>query len=325
MNRIGRLGLCMVLAAVAATADVVKDIPYYEEGAPKRGNLEYLEERCKLDLSTPSNFPGFSTIIWVHGGGLTKGGKSFPRVLDKEMVGIVAVNYRLSGERAECPDYLYDTAAAVAWTLKHIAEYGGDPNKVYLTGHSAGGWLVAMVTLDPKYLATFGAKPTQLAASWPLSGQMTTHFNVLAERRAKDKSTPSVWLDEYAPIYLARSEFLKGVELPELFFVVGDTTLEMPSRVEENRLIEARLRRVLRRTKTHYIDIETGTHSSMSSPGLALLQSTIWEKIKAERKAEAEAKAKAEAEAKAKGAGNAEPKAEERAAAPEAKPQEKQP
>ncbi len=302
MNGIGRLGLCMVLAAVAATAEIVKDIPYYEKDAPKQGNLEYLEERCKLDLSTPSNFPGFSTIIWVHGGGLTKGGKSFPDVFNKEIVGIVAVNYRLSGERAECPDYIYDTAAAVAWTLKHIAEYGGDPNKVYLTGHSAGGWLTAMVTLDPKYLATFGAKPTQLAASWPLSGQMTTHFRVLGERREKDKSTPSVWLDEYAPIYLVREEFMKNLELPEMFFVVGDTALEMPSRVEENMLVEARLRRVLRRTNTHFIDIETGTHTSMAASGMALLQSTIRAKIKAERKAkaQAEAKAKAAAEAKAK-------------------------
>ena len=65
----------LTLVSISASAGIWKDIPYYEKDAPKQGNLQYLEERCKLDLETPAKRTKFPTLVWLHGGGLKKGGK----------------------------------------------------------------------------------------------------------------------------------------------------------------------------------------------------------------------------------------------------------
>ena len=65
-------------------------------------------------------------------------------------------------DRVTYPDFVADTAQAVAWTLDHIGAYGGDAGRVFLAGHSAGGYNAAMVALDPRWLARFGHSPQQL-------------------------------------------------------------------------------------------------------------------------------------------------------------------
>jgi len=60
--------------------------------------------------------------------------------------------------------------------MKHIGEYGGDPTRVYVAGHSAGGYLTLMVGLDKAYLARYGEDADRLAGLFPVSGQTNTHF-----------------------------------------------------------------------------------------------------------------------------------------------------
>ncbi len=60
---------------------------------------------------------------------------------------MIGVGYRLS-PKVQHPVYIEDAAAAVAWTFRNIASYGGDPDKIFVTGISAGGYLTAMVGLD---------------------------------------------------------------------------------------------------------------------------------------------------------------------------------
>ena len=84
--------------------------------------------------------------------------------------------------------------------MKHIPEYGGNPKMIFMAGHSAGGRLTAMATLDPKYLGTFGFSPMQLARALPSSGQMTTHFQVLKKCRMQDQQVPQFVSDQYAPL-----------------------------------------------------------------------------------------------------------------------------
>lgn len=88
---------------------------------------------------------------------------------------MAGVNYRLS-PRATHPAYIDDAAAAVAWVMKHIGEYGGDPTRVYVAGHSAGGYLTLMVGLDKAYLARYGEDADRLAGLFPVSGQTNTHL-----------------------------------------------------------------------------------------------------------------------------------------------------
>ncbi len=255
---------CAILSLTAGAA-LKPEIPYYESDAPKTGDVDYLNARCKLDLYTPEGVTNFPTVVWFHGGGLSAGSKHYPEPLDRTKFAVASVNYRLSGKGAKCPDYLYDAAAATAWVLKHIHEYGGDPKKVYVAGMSAGGYLSAMVALAPKYLAAFGCRPCDLAGAFPVSGQMTTHFRILAERRAIDSSVPDLVLDEYAPIMNAR----KGA--PPLALFVGDTTVEWPCRNEENTFLEARLRRNFGDRNVRVYVLPTCSHSTVMRPSLVII------------------------------------------------------
>ncbi len=268
----------LVMALVAVTAlwlgaaeKQIKDIPYYEEGAPAVGNLEYRGERCKLDLMYPDDIKDFSTVVYFHGGGLTGGNKGIPAPLKGSKLAVVAPNYRLSGVNGTAaPDYIVDAAAAVAWVLKHIKEYGGNPERVYVSGHSAGGYLATMVSLDQSYLDKFGFSANQLAGILPLSGQMTTHFQILKEYKIKDPNfKASILLDEYAPITHARKD------APPLVLLVGDTEIEWPARAEENALLEARMRRNMKHPYVRLYQFQGFNHGSMVTPGLMILKEEI--------------------------------------------------
>ena len=118
--------ILLFFAASALYAGEWKDIPYYEKTFPVRGDGEALRTFCKLDLKTPEtkNFP---TLVWFHGGGLSRGSRFLPREIDTKKIAVVSVDYRLSGPKVSHPDYIFDAAAAVSWTLGNIRKHGGDP------------------------------------------------------------------------------------------------------------------------------------------------------------------------------------------------------
>ncbi|MCK5280903.1 MAG: alpha/beta hydrolase, partial [Cyclobacteriaceae bacterium] len=111
---------------------------------------EYMRERCRLDVYYPKDEEGFSTVIWFHGGGLRAGNKSIPGSLKKQGFAVVPVNYRLF-PKVKSPAYIDDAAAAVAWVFNHIEKYGGDVKRIFISGHSAGGYLTSMIGLDKSY------------------------------------------------------------------------------------------------------------------------------------------------------------------------------
>jgi len=78
-------------------------------------------------------------------------------------------SYRLAPKYPH-PAQIEDVAAAFAWTVRHIAEHGGDTNRIYVGGHSAGGHLAALLTLDARYLATYQLSPRQIRGVLALSG-----------------------------------------------------------------------------------------------------------------------------------------------------------
>ncbi len=128
----------------------------------------------QLDVYPPQNgAKNVPVFIFVHGGAWVKGNKEHYRGIGERFSrqGILAIlpDYRLS-PAVQHPAHAEDVAAAVAWTFKHAAEYGGDAKKIYLAGHSAGGHLVALVATDPKYLAIHGLQPADLAGVIPISG-----------------------------------------------------------------------------------------------------------------------------------------------------------
>ena len=259
---------CLLLLAVCLAAGEWKNIPYYGKNTPFQGDRKAAEKYCKMDIKTPEtkNFP---TLIWFHGGGLKWGDKFFPPEIDTNKIAVFTVNYRLAGKTVRHPDYIYDAAAAVSWVLDNIKKYGGDTKKIYISGHSAGGYLAAMIALDRKYLKTFGHSPDELAGVYPVSGQMTTHFQILAERREKNPGTGDLAVDEYAPLHHASKE------APPMIFFCGDPAKDIASRVEENQLIYARMKRIYKHKNVKFVSIPETGHGDCLAPSVSMINDII--------------------------------------------------
>ena len=206
-----------VAAAHAADYTFKRDINY------KSGD-EYVAERCRLDVAAPVGAHDAPVIVWFHGGGLTGGNKDIPRELLDGNVVVVGVGYRLS-PRAAVTDIVDDAAAAVAWVFGNISMYGGSPERIYLAGHSAGGYLVDMVSLDKSRLKRYGVDANSIKGAIPFSGQVITHFE---ERRVRGISDRQPVVDSLAPLYHVRGD------APPMLILSGDREMEMLGRYEEN-------------------------------------------------------------------------------------------
>lgn len=221
---------------------------------------EYMKERCKLDIYFPENADSFTTVVWFHGGGLTGGEKSIPERLKNHKLAIIAVNYRLS-PKVKSPAFIDDAAAAVAWVFKNISKYGGDPKKIVVSGHSAGGYLACMIGLDKHYLAAYGIDANSIQKLVPFSGQMITHFIIRKERGIAD-TQPLV--DEFAPQFHVRAD------APPLYLITGDRELEMLGRYEENAYM-SRMMKISGHKKTTLYELDGFDHGGMAEPAFDLL------------------------------------------------------
>jgi len=256
-----RLTLLLLFSVTAFVA--LAQITYKTESniSYRTGNLDdYQKERCKLDVYYPENVDNFTTVVWFHGGGLTGGEKHIPERLKNQKIAIVAVNYRL-GPKVKCPAYIDDAATAVAWAFKNIGKYGGDPKKIVVAGHSAGGYLACMIGLDRRYLAAYGIDANSIQKLVPFSGQMITHFLIRKERGIPDKQ-PLV--DEFAPQFHVRAD------APPLYLITGDRELEMLGRYEENAYMW-RMMQVAGHKKTTLYELDGFNHGGMADPAFDLL------------------------------------------------------
>ena len=221
---------------------------------------EYAREMCVLDVYHPVGKRGFATVVWFHGGALEVGRREVPNELKSHGIAIVGVDYRLS-PHVKSPVYIQDAAAAVAWTFKHIAEYGGDPDAIYVAGHSAGGYLTSMVGLDKRWLAAEGIDADRIAGLIPYSGHAVTHMTVRKERGIPD-TRPVV--DDLAPLYHVRPD------APPLVLITGDRELELLGRYEENAYLW-RMMKVAGSKTTDLHELGGFDHGGMPAPAHFLL------------------------------------------------------
>ncbi len=224
-----------------------KDIQYYAQEV--NDTNQYISERCILDVYYPTNKKNFATIIWFHGGGLTSGYKQIPGALMDNGMAVIGVNYRLY-PKVNAPTYIQDAAAAVAWVFNNIEDFGGDSSKIFLSGHSAGGYLVSMVGLDKDYLAAHNIDANRIAGLLPLSGHTITHFTVRKERGIV--GTQPI-IDSLAPLYHVRND------APLLVLITGDRELELLGRYEENAYMY-RMMKVVGHSQTYLHEIKNIGH-----------------------------------------------------------------
>lgn len=236
----------------------VSDILY--RNASELTNDEYAMKNCRLDVYFPLNKADFATIVWIHGGSLTGGKKELPSLLTGQGFAVVSIEYRRN-PKVNCPVYIEDAAAAVAWVFKNIASYGGSPDKIFLSGHSAGGYLGLMVGMDKKWLAAFDVDASRIAGLLPLSPQVITHFKI-REERGLDEKQPVI--DAFAPIFHVRSN------LPPIITITGDRELEMLGRYEENAYF-VRMLKINGHTRVSLYELDGFSHGGMKEPGLLLM------------------------------------------------------
>jgi len=246
-----------------------QNIPYYTESINKSDS--YINERCVLDIYYPEKSTGFATIVWFHGGGLTGGNKEIPQALKNKDVCIVGVNYRLS-PKVKAPAYIEDAAAAVAWVFQNIQNYGGDPELIFVSGHSAGGYLTLMIGMDKRWLQDDNIDANRIAGLIPLSGQAITHFTIRKERGIAE--TQPV-IDEFAPTYHVRAD------LPPLLLITGDREMELLGRYEENAYL-ARMMKIAGHKHTTLYELDGYGHN-MTEPAFPLVLNEV-QRICKERK-----------------------------------------
>lgn len=244
-------------AAPAAAYATESDILYRPDVAEAD---EYARRQCRLDVYHPTDRKGFATVVWLHGGGLTGGARSIPRELKGKGIAVVAAGYRLS-PRVKSPAYVEDAAAAVAWTFRNIERYGGSTKRIFVAGHSAGGYLTMMVGLDKRWLAAHRIDADEIAGLVPYSGQAITHFTVRRERGIADRRPI---IDEMAPLYHVRKD------APPLLLLTGDRNRELLGRYEENAYLW-RMMKEAGHAATELFELQGFDHGQMAEPGHPLL------------------------------------------------------
>jgi len=224
----------------------------------------YAKERLKLDVYYPENSKDCPVIVWFHGGGLEVGNKEIPQKLKEKGYVVIGVNYRLL-PKVTVKELLDDAAEAVAWTFRHASEYGGDPRKIVVTGHSAGGYISMMLCLNKAWLGAYGMDADDVMMYVPFSGQAVTHYNV---RKMQGLEPLKITIDEYAPIYWVRKD------CPPFVLICGDREHELYGRYEENQYL-ARMMKLVGHNQTYLYELDGYGHGSMAEPAFHILETHL--------------------------------------------------
>ena len=166
--------------------------------------------------------------------------------------------------KVKAPKYIEDAAAAVAWVFKNIKDYGGDSSLIFVSGHSAGGYLTNMIGLDKRWLNKHQIDANKIAGLIPFSGNAITHITV---RKENGIGASQPIIDEFAPLYYVRKD------APPLLLISGDRELELLGRYEENAYL-MRMMKVVGHNETKLLELDGYGHM-MVEPAFPLLVNEI--------------------------------------------------
>ncbi|TIC83898.1 alpha/beta hydrolase [Nocardioides sp. GY 10113] len=247
-----------------AGVQVLRDVAY-DAAHGKRGLLD-------IYTSTLTPASGAPVLLQVHGGAWTIGEKEqqgLPLMQHLAAKGwvCVAINYRLA-PRSPWPAQIVDVKAAIAWVRANIAEYGGDPDYVVITGGSAGGHLTALAALtanDPAFQPGFEDADTTVQAAVPHYGvyDLAGATGIPRVLQTRDRFlAPKVMQTSFADspeVFEAASPLLRVTEDAPDFFVLhgaSDTLVD----VRQARAFVARLRETSRRSVV-YAELPGAQHA----------------------------------------------------------------
>lgn len=244
MKNRGRILLGWLLSVVAvAAATLHRDVEYGVAGG----------ESLRLDVSVPDGPGPFPVVILVHGGGWGSGDKAgsdkpgngadiTPWFAPLTQAGFVwvSINYRLAPKH-RWPACLEDVQAAIRWVKRHAADYGGDPARIALFGHSAGGHLACLAALqageDTRVQAVVGFSPvTDFEQELPRRGGVSPALQALHNRSAEVTPDGLALLRATSPITHVHAK------APPFLILHGDADRTVP--LEQSRNFQARLQAV---------------------------------------------------------------------------------
>lgn len=231
-----------------------QNIPYYGESTD-----EYKNQQCLLDIYIPEGEKDFATIVWFHGGGLTGGQKEIPEYLKGKGIAVIGVGYRFSPQ-VKVEEIIQDAAQSVSWAFQEIEKLGGSKEKIVLSGHSAGGYLAIMLTLNKSYLQKHTIDANALLGVVPFSCQAITHFTA---RQEQGIAINQPTIDAYAPLYWVRDN------VPPVTLITGDRELEMVGRYEENAYLK-RMLQIVGNDNIRLVELDGYDHG-MVYPALPIL------------------------------------------------------
>jgi acetyl esterase/lipase len=221
MLNLSRFPTRVAIAATAGFLSACSAVTFGIANAPasfgpfeRRADLAYgADKRQKLDVYVPTaaaspagSIATRPVVIFWYGGSWTNGSKSDYRFVGAALAerGYITVlpDYRLY-PNVKFPDFLDDAAHAVAWVQEHAQEFGGDPTRIVLMGHSAGAHTAAYLALNRTFLAKRGAKPDGIVGLVGLSGP----YALAPNTRTLNRIFAAPWGEsDWQPLRFANSQ-----------------------------------------------------------------------------------------------------------------------
>ena len=189
-------------AQISSNVDLQAGIAYTDGAAADA-------DKHKLDLYLPRGKKNFPVLVFVHGGSWRTGDRSLYKALGDRLarsgIGAAIPSYRLMPQNPH-PAQIEDVAAAFAWVVRNIAARGGDPSRIYLSGHSSGAHLAALLALDEKYLKKFDLDRKAIRSVIAMSGVYDVSkldtFVVAPDKGDKHDASPIAHAHSGAPHFL---------------------------------------------------------------------------------------------------------------------------
>jgi acetyl esterase/lipase len=197
-------------AACAQVEFLAANVPAAFGSYKRKANIAYGNDpQQRLDVYVPDDQPGVAPplVVFWHGGRWSSGDKADYRFVGAALaqLGYAAVlpNYR-HYPQVKMAGFMDDAAQAALWAAAHADRYGADPNRLYLTGHSAGAHMAALLTLDERYFAAAGRSAPRIAGVVGLSGPYD--FLPLRESDMQDMFGPPALYPDSQPINFVRAD-----------------------------------------------------------------------------------------------------------------------
>ena len=175
-----------------ASAEIVLN-----SGLDYKADTVYEDDKDLLDIYMPVDAKNVPVVVYFHGGALSMGSKAGGKAVAERIVssgiGVVSANYRLS-PRFMHPAHIDDAASATAWVFENIERFGGDPKKIFVAGHSAGGYLAALLALDASHLSAHSLGSESLRGAIPISPFLYVEETAPERPKTVWGENPNVWL-----------------------------------------------------------------------------------------------------------------------------------